>query len=172
MANNNLPKGFKPKNVELARKNEYVIKASETSKPGDVLYFDASAGTLTATPHANNPICGVQASYIKSSTTGDINATAVAGDLVDVWDDITTEYVGQISTFTATDPVTTKAAAACYDVAGNAGLQYIDAAASTYDVWKVIKLDYENNVKKSIAGAYAKVLCVLNPTRCAKGPFA
>lgn len=168
MANTNRPKGFKPKNIKTAETNRYVITAGETTKDGDVLYL-ASTGLLSGSAAAG-PVVGVQNGAIIDETDGLVNATAVAGDIVSVWDNPNEVFVGQISTYTLTDPYTTRATAACYDVGGSAGAQYIDAAASTYDIWKVVRPAYEESGVRSAVGAYAKVECRFNPGKHAYGP--
>lgn len=161
MANIDRKKGFKPQNIGTARTKRDLMATGETTQPGDVLYRN-SDGLLTATA-STNKIAGIQASFIKDSTDGTNNATSLAGDFVSIWDDPDEIFVGQISTYAQTDPYTTRVSAGCFDVAGSAGAQYINAAASTLDTFKVLGLDYEENGVRSAVGANAKVECTINP---------
>jgi len=170
MANQDIKKGFKPKNIKSADCNEHPVTTGLATRDGDVLYR-ASTGLLTGTA-SDGPIVGVQNGSIYNKTTGENEDTASAGSVVLVWDDPATVFVGQISTFTATDPYTTFTAGSCFDSAGSAGATYINAASSTDDIWRICKLSTEYNTgKQSAVGAYAKVECVFNPKEHEKTGF-
>lgn len=166
MANLNRPLGFKPENIVNASPHEYPVTAAQVTQEGDVLYM-SSAGTVGGVN--TDLVIGIQAGnyFAKAGNQGKLVArdpgdAAVAGDKVLVWDDPHMVFIGQISTFTITDPYTTRATAACYDTAGSAGAQYINAAASTLDHWKIKGLSNETTGFRSVAGAYAKVRAVFN----------
>jgi hypothetical protein len=162
MANTSVLLGFKPKNVDGAKANDYFVTATETLKQSDVCYM-ASTGLTTATAGV---IQGIAAGPQWDPDTGLVKATAEAGDKIKIWDDPWEIFIGQITTYAATDPYTTRASAACYDNAGSAGAQYINKAASTNDIWKILKLSDEYDTgKQSAVGAYAKVECQLNPDK-------
>jgi hypothetical protein len=169
MANTSVLLGFKPANVTPFECNRYLIAADETTQEGDVLNIK-STGTLTGT--AGSAV-GVQNGAINDETDGLNNATAVDGDIVKVWDNPVEVFMGQITTFTQTDPYTTRSSAGCYDTAGSAGAQYIDAAVSTNDTWKVLRRAYERkDGSRSAVGAYAKVYCQLNGLKHFRGTTA
>lgn len=156
MANINNPFGFK--NYANARRQKIVYlpaAASLASVYGDTVYFD-SAGRITATP---GYVAGTQRGPAIDPITKDVVTTVSAGDLipVDVSGDL---MVAQISTFALTDPYTTIVSSDCFDVAGSAGAQYIDAGSSTNDIIKVLALLPGQEV-----GAYAKVICKYNPSK-------
>jgi hypothetical protein len=170
MANTTIKKGFKPKNIKNADCNEHPVSTSLATRDGDVLYRK-SDGLLSGTG-SDGPIVGVQNGSIYSKTTGENEDTASAGSVVLVWDNPLEVFVGEITTFTATDPYTTFTTTSCFDSAGSAGATYIDAAASTNDTWRIIKLSTEYDTgKQSAIGAYAKVECMLNPKEHEKTGF-
>ena len=162
MANKNVLLGFKPKNIKNATANIYNLTATETLKQNDVCYL-ASTGLITATV---GPIVGVAQGPQRDGTTGLVKTTSEAGDKISIWDDPWEIFIGLISTYAATDPYTTRTSADSYDNAGSAGAQYINAAASTNDIWKILKISNEYDTgKESAVGAYAKVECQLNPDK-------
>jgi hypothetical protein len=167
MANRNVPNGFRPKNIKDADSNQYVITAGQVLAIGDLVYFD-SAGTL-AIGDTGGRIAGVVAGNMIEHETGETIATATAGDYCMVWDDPFQIFIAQTSSFAATDPYTTASSASCFDIVTTTGAQYINASSSTYDTIKVLRLSSEENGKKSIAGAYAKVECQINPLKHARG---
>ena len=166
MANTDRPKGFKPQNVDGARCRKYVITAAQVLSDGDMVSFD-SAGTLVI--GAGSPIAGVVSGGMIDGTDGGIKATAEAGDTCLVYDDPNEVFIAQTSSFAATDPYTTSVSTACFDIVSTTGAQYINAAAHSQDAIKVLGLEWEENGKKSIAGAYAKVECRINLTKHAFG---
>lgn len=168
MANTSRPMGLKPRNIKDAETNQYVVTAAQVIVAGDVVSLD-SAGTVII---GDSLPIGVAASNMVDSVDGSIKATAEAGDTISIWDDPNEVFVGQISTFAATDPYTTSSSAACYDIAGATGVQYIDAAATSNDTFKIKRLSWEENGKKSIAGAYAKVECRFNNLKHVYGVIA
>lgn len=164
MANTNIPKGFVVKNSKSEDCNEHPVSTSLATRNGDVLYRK-SDGLLSGTA-SDGPVVGVQAGSIYNPTTGLNEDTASAGSVVLVWDNPLEVFIGQISTFTATDPYTTSVSSACFDTAGSAGAQYIDAGSTSVDTWRVIKLSQEYDTgKTSAVGAYAKVECQFNPNK-------
>ena len=169
MTNTNRALGFRPKNIKNAVATRYIVTAAQVIEVGDVVSID-SAGTVVI--GAGGPILGVAASNMIDTDTGLVKATAEASDTISVWDDPNEVFVGQISTFAATDPYTTRSSAACYDVAGSTGAQYINAAASTQDAFRVKKLAWEEDGKASIAGAYAKVEFRINNLKHVYGVIA
>ena len=166
MANTNRPLGFKPQNVDGARCRWYTITAAQVLSDGDMVSFD-SAGTLVV--GAGSPIAGVCSGGMIDGTDGTIKATAEAGDIILVYDDPNEVFIAQISSFAATDPYTTSSSADCFDVTATTGAQFIDASSHSQDAIKVLGLEWEENGKKSIAGAYAKVECKINPLKHAFG---
>jgi len=168
MGNTSRPKGLKPQNAGTARCRKYFITAAQVLSDGDVVSLD-SAGTLVI--GAGLPVGVVNGGMI-DGTTGGIKATAEAGDYCFVWDDPATVFIAQITSFAATDPYTTRSSAACYDIAGATGVQYIDAGSHAQDAMKIIGLEYEENGVKSVVGAYAKVECRFNLLKHVYGVIA
>ena len=169
MSNTTRPLGFRPKNIKNATVTQYPVTAAQVIVVGDVLSMD-SAGSLVI--GAGGPIIGVAASNVIDPDTGLVKATAEAGDTIGVWDDPNEVFVGQISSYAATDPYTTRSSGACYDVAGTTGVQYINAAAHSQDAFKIRCLAWEENGKKSVAGDYAKVEFRINNLKHVYGVIA
>ena len=167
MANKAVLKGFKPLNGRDAATNNYIMGTGETTQEGDILYLN-SAGYATGIA-STNPILGVQAAAF--TTYGVVPSTYAASTtlgntIVPVWDDPNLEFVGMQLSFSQADPYTTAAYGAAYDVAGAYGAQYIDQGASSLDTFKIMRLAAEFDTGKlSVAGAYAKVVCKINPAR-------
>ena len=165
MANTNNPKSFVPISISLdCYKREFEASASLASEDGDILYFDAD-GRMTDNPATTGRIAGLQVSAIINQTTGDVRSgTTVVGDKVTVNCDPDLLFKGQSSVFALADPVTTAVSTTCFDVAGAAGVQYVDAGSSTYDIIRVVGLSSEDNTgKQSAIGAYAKCIFGFNP---------
>ena len=163
MANTNQPKGFRPLNVREAACNQYNMNSAETTKEGDLVYMNP-AGAITGTYDAAYPMVGIQAAPFTTNGIVPSTYSAVSGSVVSIWDDPNTEFIGQISSYAATNPVTTWTTSACFDVAGSAGAQYINASASSQDNFRILRLAAEYDTGKiSAVGAYAKVVCKINP---------
>lgn len=170
MANVDRANGFRPKNIKNADMNKYVITAGQVVTVGDLVYFD-SAGTLVI-GDTGGRIAGIVGTEMTEYDTGKNIATATAGDYCGVWDNPLEIFIGQTSSFAATDPYTTASGADCFDIVTTTGAQYINAASSTYDTMKVLRLSWEEVGRKSIAGAYAKVECQINMLKHARGTTA
>jgi len=168
MANTSRPMGFKPANIKDYHFNWYPVTAAQVFKSGDVVSLDSS-GTVVI--NGSLPL-GIAATDIIDPDTGLTKTTAEAGDIVGVWDDPYMEFIAQITTYAATDPYTTRSSAACYDVGGSTGVQYVDAGATSADTFKVCGLAWEENGKKSVAGAYAKVRVRFNLVKHVYGVIA
>jgi len=172
MANSDIKKGFKVVSPHLYQPIKYLLNALYAGEQGDV----ASLGTDGyATDTLTAVVLGIQASGISTLASQEVVSAAVAdADSFAMFViDTEVEFVGQISTFAATAPYTTRSSAACFDVAGSAGGQYIDAAASTLDQIKVIGLSTEYDTGlESVVGANAKVLAKFNPLAHAFGAIA
>ena len=161
MANTNTPTGAKPRNASTALVKIWTVTATATLSAGDTVYLD-SAGTVSDT--ASQYVVGVAVEGIIDTDGYTVNTTAGAGDTIKVYDDQSEIYIMQISTYAITAPYTTCIDTACFDTAGTQGVQYIDAAASTQDTWKILGLaTEEDSGKASALGAYAKVQCQINP---------
>jgi len=173
MPNTDLKKSFEPIDPGLYRPQEYLCDASFAAKAGDVVYLD-SAGRVTDT--ASGVALGIQVSAIYSVATLQVETTGSSTaeeSAVLVISDPNVRFRGQISTFTQTDPYTTRSSAGCYDVAGSAGAQYVDAAASTNDTIKVIERSHEyEKGGKSEVGAFAKCEFAFNQLKHAYGVIA
>lgn len=163
MGNTNAPNGFHIKNSKNRDANRYLAYPGLATKDGDLVGLN-SQGYVVALSSAYTTIIGAQNGPIYTEGTGVVDTTASLGDVVQVWDDPDEIFIAQESTFTQSDPYTTAVSASCFDVAGSAGVQYINSAASLNDTIKVVRLSTEFDTGKlSIAGAYAKVECQINP---------
>lgn len=164
MANKNRPISFKIINQEKYKPSKEFVDASYAGKDGDVVFMDSSG---RATDTASSVILGIQVGGIESVATRVVEttgSTTAEESQISIVKDPGVVFKGQISTYTQTDPYTTNTSASCYDVAGSAGAQYINAAASTYDHVQVIEISDEwDTGKKSAIGAYAKALFRFNP---------
>jgi len=165
MANTSIRKGFSVLNVEKYEPKKYLLTNGATVSAGDVMYM-ANAGTVDETVNAGK-LVGLCASNMVNGLTGEIVTTAVAtrGDFVMIYDDPNVEFTGELTTYAATDPITTLASAACYDVAGNTGEQYVNAAASTNDEIRVKRLSIEPNGELSAVGVNAKCVFMFNSAK-------
>jgi len=160
MANKDIPNGLKPNHNVMVQSREYTLASGLAAKDGDTIFM-SSGGLPTATPGL---VLGVAAGDI-IDISGNIVATSTTGSKLQIYDDQNTVFISQISIGAATDPYTTKLTTACFDVAGSSGAQYINAAASTNDLYKVVGVANEPNGSVSAFGAYQKVLCMINPVK-------
>lgn len=163
MANTSIPNSF----ITLSANPILVIRmwaaSGLASKIKDAVCLD-SAGRAAA--YGSDPIAGLQLSAIYDQDDLSVKATAAVDDFVDVNCDPATIFRGQISTFAKTNPYTTRVSAGCFDVAGSAGAQYVDAAATTNDSIRVLGLLKEEKTGTySEIGAYAKVLLRFNTNK-------
>lgn len=161
MSNLNLARSFQP---QMERKDLLIVStfatASLASKPGDVVIL-TSAGRSGA--YSSGPTYGIQSQEILDQFTGQVKVTAAVDDVVNVVVDPTVVFRGQISVFTKTDPFTTSVSAACYDIAGAAGAQYVNAGVSSNDTARVVGLSTEEATgQPSLIGNYAKCLFQFN----------
>lgn len=160
MANTDDKRSFRLKSYNDALVITRKVDASYAGEPGDVVFLD-SAGRATDT--ASGVILGLQMSAIQDvSSPGDTVDTGAEDDLIEVCADPMCTFEGQITTGALTDAYTTRSSAACFDVAGSAGQQYIDAAASTNDHVKVVGESNEYDGEPSEVGAYQKKLFKFN----------
>jgi hypothetical protein len=165
MGNTSVINGFSALNAEKYTPKKRLLTNGATVSNGDILYM-ADAGTVDETVNAGKLI-GLAASNMTNGLTGEVVTTAVAtrGDFIMVYEDPMLEFTGQITTYAATDPITTLASAACYDGAGTTGVQYVDAGASTNDEIRVVRLWNETNGDQSAVGAYAKCVFMFNSAK-------
>lgn len=172
MANVDRPTGFKLVSPKDAFCIDYLVADADVLKAGDTVYLDSSG---YASDTASGIALGVAMSDIRDGYTGAVNATAATAsyDYISVCVDVNAIFRAQISTGALTSPYTTRSGAAAYDEAGSAGVQYIDAAASTNDTWKIVgPANEDGNGAASIAGTYQKVYCKFNPLKHAFGCIA
>jgi len=171
MANANLPNGFTLFSND-AVVIKYLVANADSLKANDTVYLDSSG---YASDTASKIALGVAQSDIIDGYTGAINATAATASYDYIYVNVNTNsvYTAQISTGALTSPYTTKSSAASYDEAGSAGVQYINAAAHSHDLWKVVgyATEYKDG-SESAAGNYQKVYCKLNSAACAFGTIA
>ncbi len=175
MANANLPNGFEliyPKDAPCL---DYLVANADALEKGDTVYLDSSG---YASDTASGVVLGVAMSNMIRGTgsdagkviSGATTSSTTYYDYISVCIHSEAIFKAQISTGALTSPYTTRSSAACYDEAGTYGVQYINAAASTNDTWKVLGAAAElGNGSKSVAGTYQKVYCKINPLKHAFG---
>jgi hypothetical protein len=174
MANANIPRGGEVFRPDLYAPERWLVNDAETTKHGDTLFLNSS-GEATAT---DGVILGLQVGRIRNGYTGDVisddTADADRGDYAMVYTDPYTVFSIQLSTGAATDPYTTRATGACFDIAGSTGVEYVDVAASTNDTIKVLGIAPEpsSGGALSATGAYQKKYCQYNPAKHFRGPYA
>jgi hypothetical protein len=125
--------GFKPVmkgNGLDPNPRKYPLTASQTIAIGDVVILD-SAGRVSV--GASNSAAGLYLGVAASSCT-----SSTAGDPIYVWDDPNMIFEAMVSTGALADCYTTRSSAACFDLTGTTGAQYVNSSGSTYDVFKVI----------------------------------
>lgn len=163
MANQDVPLGFNYiQGSDCGRVRKFEVTNGDSLAANDTVYCD-SAGRAADT--MDLPL-GVAMSSIIDGYTGEINATGATAseDYIFVYTGVFNMYIAQITTGALADPYTTRSSAACFDETGNAGLQEINAAAHTKDLWKVVGPANEYDTgEKSAVGSNQKVYCQLNP---------
>jgi hypothetical protein len=155
MANTSKAVGFKPAFSEAYHApHKWTLAASQTIAIGDVVYL-SSAGTVTiATATTAGVFLGVAASSCTNSTVY---------DPIWVWDNPWQVFEGQSVAGLLTDPYITRSADLCFDLVATTGAMYINSAASSYNVFKIVGIGREPNGEESAVGAYMKQLCMFNP---------
>jgi len=151
MANANRPVGFTvAEDAVYYPPKEWPVEASATITKGDMVYInsDGRVGIATSATTAGD-FLGVAASSVTSATVG---------DPILVYDNPRQIFQGQISTGALADPYTTRSLAACFDLAGTTGVQYINAASATSTMAKIIGVGKEPNGSASATGLYQKKL--------------
>ena len=177
MANKNLPKSFNAMDEQRFMKNDFPVAASYAGEHGDVGCCD-SAGRVE-TSATSQIVLGLQSGLPKDVSKGgnaDVDTpggeTCSAGDLIAVYFEPGLIFTGQITTGALTDKYTTQSGAACFDLAGDNGVQYIDAGATSYNIFKIIGPWKESNGSESAVGAYQKVIACFNSLVHALGSTA
>jgi len=164
MANKNLPNSFKVINPELCTPEKFLVDADYAGVSGDMVWLESEG---YASDTNANPMIGIQAGEIQNVTTTKVTAGAGSStkgeSFIMVYNKSDIEFVGQISTGALTDPYTTATSAACFDVAGSAGVQYVDAGSHSNDAIRVVR-DYiePDTGLASAAGAYQKKVFRMN----------
>jgi hypothetical protein len=168
MANTNIPKSFKAQEYHKSQVVRLLCAASFAGQGGigggsDVAIIN-SAGKVDN--YGSGSIVGLVMGAIVDKTNGSLKTTAADGDFINVIADPDVLFKGQISNYTQTDPYTTRVSTACYDVAGSAGVQYVDAGANSNDHIKVINISTEiKDGAYSATGNYAKARFRFNPSK-------
>lgn len=168
MANTSIAKSFIAQEYHKSQVVRLLCAASFAGQGGvgggsDVAIIN-SAGKVDN--YGSGSIAGLVFGSIIDKTNRSLKTTAADGDFVNVIVDPDVLFKGQISSYTQTDPYTTRVSTACYDVAGSAGAQYVDASASSNDHVKVIAIDTEiKDGQYSATGSYAKARFRFNPSK-------
>jgi len=158
MANDNLPQSFEVVNPEQFTPKRFLVDASYTGKKGDMVFVESAGYGSDAN---TNPMAGIQASGILSVNSSVVESTGgTAGtSYIMVYDDRNIIIRGQITTGAQTDRYTTATSTAGFDIAGTAGVQYIDAGQHSKDQVRILGPAIEKGTGKASAyGAYQKVL--------------
>jgi len=174
MANLNLNSSFQVVDPHLYQPIKFLLNASYAAKNGDA----ASLGTDGyATDTLTAVMLGIQQSGIIQVSDSTVDSAASSSDATHYANfvvDVNVMFKGKISTFTATDPYTTRSGAACYDIDNTtAGQQFINAAAHSLDQIKVVALSTELDTGlESAVGSNAQVFAKINPLSHFLGPIA
>ena len=164
MANLNRPQSFKVHNGHKFPPIKVLCDASYAGKSGDCVWLD-SDGNGTDT---NGAIClGIQEGGIRSVATGLVETTGSStarASYIMVYNDINIIFSGQIGSGANTDVYTTAANATSFDIAGTAGVQYVDQSTSTNDHVRIVR-DYvePDDGEVSATGDYQKKYFKFNP---------
>uniref|UniRef100_A0A6H1ZAT3 Uncharacterized protein n=1 Tax=viral metagenome TaxID=1070528 RepID=A0A6H1ZAT3_9ZZZZ len=134
--------------------HEWPLTAGETIAKGDVVYLTSAGRVSIATATTANRILGVAATSCASATVG---------DPILVYDNPKQVFSGQSVSGALADPYTTGSEASCFDLVATTGGMYVNSAASTYDVFKVVGFGVEPDGSASAVGAYQKQLVMFNP---------
>ena len=156
MANKDKAVGFRPAFGEVYyAPHKWTLTASQTIAIGDVVYLSSAGRVTIATATTAGVFLGVAASSCTSSTVD---------DPIWVWDNPMQVFEGQSVSGALTDPYTTCSANACFDLVATTGAMYINSAASSYNVFKIVGIGREPATGEvSAVGAYMKQLCRFNP---------
>lgn len=158
MANTNRPNGFVP--VAFNNSSEIIahawpVAASQTIAAGDLLYLDSAGRAAIATATTAGNFLGVSAQA---------SASQAVGTEILVYDDPNQVYHAQSISGALADPYTTASAAACFDIVATTGAMYINSAASSYNVIKVLGPAFDPATgEKSAVGSYQRQFCKINP---------
>lgn len=156
MANENKPTGF----VAVMDENYHAphrwgCTASQTIAIGDVVYLSSAGRVTIATATTAGVFLGVAASAVTSATVD---------DYIYVWDHPWQVFEGQSISGALTDPYTTRSADACFDLVATTGAMYINSAASSYNVFKVVGVGKDPVTGlDSVAGSYQRQRVIFNP---------
>jgi len=157
-------RGFVPHgDPKTIQKNPYFIDTSQATKRGDVIRMNTTGKVRGTTAGTALLAVGVQVGGITSPSTGAVRDTsnsvnASAGDFIMVYDDPNQVFLAKTSSYTLTDPYTTRLGSLCFDEAGSAGAQYVATSLSTLDTFKSMGPDNNfQNGFRSTTGANATV---------------
>lgn len=109
----------------------YPAAGSEAIAIGDVVALDSAGRIALATSTTT------EGTYVGVAATP-LAATASAGDTIFVYDDPNAIFEAMVSTGALADCYTTRSCAACFDITGSTGAQYVNSSSSSYDVFRVI----------------------------------
>lgn len=156
MANTNLANGFRPAYGEAYyAPHKWPLTASQTIAVGDVVYLSSAGRVTIATATTSGYFLGIAATPCTSSTVD---------DPIYVWDNPWQIFEGQSIAGLLTDPYTTCSAATCFDLVATTGAMYINSAASSYNVFKIVGIGREPLTGEvSAVGSYMKQLCMFAP---------
>jgi len=108
---------------------KYPATSAATIAIGDAVIIDSAGRVSVATAASSTELLGVAASAVTSATEG---------DPIYVWDNPDMLFEAMASTGALADSYTTRSRAACFDLAGTTGEMYVNAAASSEDLFKCI----------------------------------
>jgi hypothetical protein len=159
MANTDRANGFRVTQNYMgdnpAIAHSWPVAASQTIAKGDVVALDSAGRVIIATASTTANL----------GASAQVSASAAVDSEILVYDNPNQVFEAQISTGALTDPYTTRSSAACFDLIATTGGMYVNSAASSVDVFKVVGVGTEPGTgNKSAYGAYQKVLVKFNPS--------
>ena len=158
MANTNMANGFKPVlEGQSPRISKYGVSGGQIINTGDMVLLDSS-GYIELATSSSTYVCGVAATPVA--------VTAAAADSIYVYADPYQHFVGQSSASALTDPFTCQSSASCFDLAGGTGAQYVNQAATSKDIIKVLNVSVQSDPvtgQEQTPGQYGRVEFIINP---------
>jgi len=161
---NTVKYGFRPiEDEDYHAPRKWPAAASQTIAVGDVVYIDSN-GRIALATSTTPAVCGVAASPVTNSS---------AGDDIFVWDHPNQKFEAMVSTGALADPYTHTTLGNCYDLTGSSGAQYVNAASSTYDIFKCVGVSKDPVTGlDSEVGANQMKIWVINPNKHQLGDYS
>lgn len=154
---------------EDAIPHRYPVAASQSIVAGDVVTLDSAGRVIIAVANSTTYLLGVAQTPSKDK---DGNYLAVDSDIW-VYDNPRQVFEAACTTGALADVYTTRSAAACFDLTGTTGAMYVNAAASSQDLFKCVGASKDPITGvDSVAGSNAMKLWTINPAAHVYGTIA